>query len=152
MKKIKKRKCPSQTAAAKPGPDESAETDGEIDMEPETISTSADELFSILKASVDALAPILISAKLIDPDLSGYDGWDSIIESLFDAIVTDTILASLELSDQFLFKLPAYGFHVESYKECSFIQVISKDPKFAGKKLPLVSLKRPRRVSGRPKM
>jgi hypothetical protein len=96
-------------------------------MKTNALHTSLDKQMDFLKSSLNSLIPILMEAKLVDADLVGYDGWDLISESLFKAIVEDTIRWSLPESKLSDFNLPKYGFELQSYQQTNFIKVSFKN-------------------------
>lgn len=94
----------------------------------EIVKTSVQKVMEAMKTSITALFPILKETHLVDDNLEGYDGWDLITESLFTALIEDSIKWSLPKEQVDKFNLPKYGFDLSDVKEKSFIQVVSNAP------------------------
>lgn len=87
--------------------------------------TTVDELVAIFR---DALIAVLLSlrrAQIRWDDLHAYDDWDAISETLFKAIVADSLLwavGDLETT------VPKYGFNMVGDPRMSFVRVTTTDP------------------------
>ncbi len=85
----------------------------------DTWTTSITNLFFILRGSFKALAPWMNLSKITYVDHASYDDWDMIAESLYKAIVINSIINSKGFDS--LNKFPDYGMLYEDYKELNFI-------------------------------
>ena len=79
------------------------------------------QLLLILQESYVSLIPAIEKAKLPWRNEIAYDEWDRIADSLFDAIVINPVLHSLECSE--IANIARYGFLYEDYSARSFFLI-----------------------------
>ena len=83
------------------------------------------KLLSNLQGALKALAPWMNLSNIPYSEQSSYDDWDSIAESLYKAIIVNSIAHSKNFNHQNQF--PQYDIHYNSYKGLNFIALEQKN-------------------------
>lgn len=91
------------------------------------IQSSVQQAMQIFRGSLCNLAPSAKALGLLDAENNGYDDFDDLCESLFRVFVSQTIYWATPAEDRDSFKLPNYGFSLNSYADQSFLQATANE-------------------------
>ena len=65
-----------------------------------SLQTSVQDLMGNFADSITVLFRILKRAEIVDENLEGYDGWDLVSDSLYEALAKDSVKCSLSQTDR----------------------------------------------------
>lgn len=88
--------------------------------------TSTGLLLSAMREALLALIPVAEKVHMSWRDDEAYDDWDAIATALYDSIVGQSILHSIDAKE--MLPLAPYDLEVKSYKERSYIRVSKENP------------------------
>jgi hypothetical protein len=92
-----------------------------------TWRTTTSELMQIFREALIVLVPVLDRARIAWRSTEAYDDWDAIAQVLFHNIVVRSVQWSLPEDQHEGFTLPKYGTMYPSYRDLSFVQVVTGD-------------------------
>ena len=95
--------------------------------ESNTWETSVNDLVNNFLISLNSLVPAMLTARILNEKLIGYDDWVRICDNLFTIMVVEPIRESLPENEHLGFDLPIYNTEYESLEHFSLIQVHQRD-------------------------